>query len=102
MSRKLWSKNKTDLSPEPPLMQSLLLEPHLKKVENLLQLTLQLILVVLESFSRVVILVDLSVKNFIPGLNPWRMEEEELVCCLVYKVFISAVVARCNTDILFV
>jgi hypothetical protein len=71
--------NKTDQSSKPPLTQGLPLEPHLKKVENLLQLTLQLIRVVLESFSRVIVLVDLGVENFIPRVNPGGMDKEERI-----------------------
>ena len=93
----LSNMNGTDLSPKPPLTQGLLrlLEPHLKEIENLLELTLGLILVVLESLGCVVVLVNIGVEEIVPGANPQSVEKRKLVSSLVHKVFIGVTAGRC-------
>jgi len=70
-------------------MEGLLLEILPKEVENLFELTLQLILVILESFGHIVVLVNVDVKDIIPRMNPWSAEKKELVSSLVDKAFIA-------------
>jgi len=57
--------NRPDLSSEPPLTQGILLKLLLEKVENLVDLTLHLLLVILKSLSRIVVLVDVSIKEVV-------------------------------------
>ena len=83
--------NRSYLSPKPSLTQRLLLEPHLKKVENLLQLTLQLVPVILESLGWIIVFVDLGIKEIVPSVDPWHMEKEKLVSNLVDKTLIRVI-----------
>ena len=84
----LWDINKADLSSKPSLMQGLLLEFLLKKVKDLLELTLHLIFVVLKSFYCIVVFIDVGVEEIIARANPWSAEKEEFVSGLVDKAFI--------------
>ena len=81
--------NGTDLSSKPPLTEGMLLELLPEEVKNLLELTLRLTLVVLESLSSIIALVDVNIKDIIPRMNPWSAEKEELMSSLVDKTFIA-------------
>jgi hypothetical protein len=67
------------------------LELHLKEVENILELTLWLVLVILESLSCVIVFINIGVEEVIPGANPRSAEQKEFVSSLVDEVFISAI-----------
>jgi hypothetical protein len=54
-----------------------------------LELTLRLILVILESVGHIVVFVDVDVKDIVPRMNPWSAEKEELVSSLVDRAFIA-------------
>jgi hypothetical protein len=81
--------NGTYLSSKPSLTEGMLLELLLEEVENLLELTLRLTLVVLESLGCIIALVDVNIKDIVPRTNPWSAEKEELVSSLVDKTFIT-------------
>lgn len=82
--------NITDLSSKPPLTQGLRLELHLKEVKNFPQLTLRLIVVILKSLSHNVVLIDASVKETVPWVNPWSIKKKELVSSLEDKSFVCS------------
>jgi hypothetical protein len=67
------------------------LELHLKEFKNILELTLWLVLVILESLSWVIVLINIGVEEVVPGANPRSAEQKEFVSSLVDKVFISAI-----------
>src|ERR1700678_2925815 len=81
--------NGTDLSSKQPLTEGMLLELLPEEVKNLLELTLRLTLVVLESLSSIIALVDVNIKDIIPRMNPWSTEKEELMSSLVDKTLIA-------------
>jgi hypothetical protein len=87
---KLLDMNKTDLSSKPSLTEGMLLELPLEEVENLLELTLRLTPIILESLSCIITLVNVDIKDIVPGMNPWSAEKEELMSSLVDKTFIAS------------
>jgi hypothetical protein len=82
--------NGTYLSSKPSLTEGMLLEFLLEEVENLLELTLQLTLVVLESLGCIIALVNVDIKDIVPRMNPWSAEKEELMSSLVDETFIAS------------
>ena len=93
------------LPSNPPPTQGLRLELLLKEVDNVPELTLCLILIVLEPISCVVILVNIQVKAIVARPNPRSAEKEKLLSSLVDKLFTSAIagmrVSRCRDPLTF-
>jgi hypothetical protein len=85
------------LSSKPPLAQGLLLDPPLKKANDLLKLALPLIHVILKSLSRIIVPtgINIDVEDVIPWTNPWGASEKELMPDVVDKVLIDNIASIC-------
>ena len=78
------------LPSKPPLTQGLHLEFLLKEVDNLPELTLGLILIILEPISCIIVLVNIQVKDIVTRVDPWSAEKEKFMSSMVDKLFTCA------------
>lgn len=76
---------------KPPPTQGLHLELLLNEVDNIPQLTLCLIVIILEPISYIVILFKVNVKKIVPRSNPWSVKKKKLMSSLVNKLFTCAI-----------
>ena len=79
------------LSSKPSLTQIPLFKLWSKEVKNFPQLTLRFIVVVFESFSFIIVLINVDSEDVLPGMEPRSILKKVFMTCLKYKVFKSAV-----------